>query len=561
MNNEETTVKPTNFINDIIDKDIENEKHNVVKFRFPPEPNGFLHIGHAKSICLNFGLAERYTGSCNLRFDDTNPIKEDEKYIQSIVKDIKWLGFDWGEKEYFTSDYFEKIYNLAVFLIKKGKAYVDSLSADEMRQYRGTLTKAGTNSPYRDRSVEENLELFEGMRRGDYAEGEHILRAKIDMSSGNVVMRDPALYRIRKVHHQRSGDKWCIYPMYDFAHCLSDSIEGVTHSICTLEFENNRPLYNWVIAETEMQCQPQQIEFARLNLSYTVMSKRKLLELVENDIVDGWDDPRMPTISGLRRRGFTPSSIKDFANRIGVAKNNNIVDMAMLDHCIREELNVDADRRIAVLDPLKVIITNYPEDQVEEVDAKNHPSDESAGKRKVPFSRELYIERNDFMEDAPKKFFRLTKDREVRFKYGYYVTCNDIIKDDNGEIIELHCTYDPETRGGRSEDGRKIKGTIHWLSAKEAVEAEVRLYDRLFTEENPDGDKDKDFKDLINTDSLIVKKGCLVEPLLGNASIGYRCQFERTGYFIVDSDSTPNNPVFNRIVALKDSWKKIEKKG
>jgi len=511
---ESTEKKSTNFIEDIINKDLESGKRSEVVVRFPPEPNGYLHIGHAKSICLNFGMAEKFKGRCHLRFDDTNPIKEDDEFIQSIEEDVKWLGFDWGEDLYFASNYFDKLYERAVFLIKKGVAYVDSLSAEEIRKYRGTLKEPGKDSPYRNRSVEENLELFEKMRAGEFEEGEHILRAKIDMESGNIVMRDPALYRIRKVHHQKTGDKWCIYPMYDFTHCLSDSIEGITHSICTLEFENNRPLYDWVVDLCEMPHHPQQIEFARLNLTYTVMSKRKLLELVQSDIVKGWDDPRMPTISGLRRRGYTASSIREFANRIGVAKANNMVEIAMLEHCIREELNQSADRRIAVLDPLKVIITNYPEGQVEEFDAVNNPEDESKGKRKIPFSRELYIERSDFMEDAPKKFFRLAPGKEVRFKFAYYITCNEVMKDDNGEIIELHCTYDPDSRGGWTEDGRKVKGTIHWLSIEHAVPAEVRLYRHLFTVENPDGVKDKDYKDLLDPDSLIINKKALVEPSL-----------------------------------------------
>jgi len=556
---ESTEKKSTNFIEDIINKDLESGKRSEVVVRFPPEPNGYLHIGHAKSICLNFGMAEKFKGRCHLRFDDTNPIKEDDEFIQSIEEDVKWLGFDWGEDLYFASNYFDKLYERAVFLIKKGVAYVDSLSAEEIRKYRGTLKEPGKDSPYRNRSVEENLELFEKMRAGEFEEGEHILRAKIDMESGNIVMRDPALYRIRKVHHQKTGDKWCIYPMYDFTHCLSDSIEGITHSICTLEFENNRPLYDWVVDLCEMPHHPQQIEFARLNLTYTVMSKRKLLELVQSDIVKGWDDPRMPTISGLRRRGYTASSIREFANRIGVAKANNMVEIAMLEHCIREELNQSADRRIAVLDPLKVIITNYPEGQVEEFDAVNNPEDESKGKRKIPFSRELYIERSDFMEDAPKKFFRLAPGKEVRFKFAYYITCNEVMKDDNGEIIELHCTYDPDSRGGWTEDGRKVKGTIHWLSIEHAVPAEVRLYRHLFTVENPDGVKDKDYKDLLDPDSLIINKKALVEPSLKDMKEQYRCQFERTGYFCVDKDSTSDTMVFNRTVALKDSWKKIEK--
>jgi len=552
-------VKKTNFIKEIINKDNEDNIYGgVVATRFPPEPNGYLHIGHAKSICLNFGLAKEYSGTCNLRFDDTNPSKEEDEYVESIQEDVKWLGFDWEERKFFASDYFEKLYDTAVSLIKKGKAYVCELTAEEMREYRGTLKEPGKNSPYRYRTVEENLELFERMRAGEFSDGERTLRLKIDMASGNIIMRDPVIYRIQHTNHHRTGDKWCIYPMYDFTHCLSDSIEKITHSICTLEFENNRPLYDWVINESGVEHKPKQIEFARLNLTYTVMSKRKLLELVKNNYVEGWDDPRMPTICGLRRRGYTPEAIRDFAERIGVAKSDNMVDIAMLEHCIREDLNKKAQRVMAVMDPVKVIVTNYPEGQVEMMDAVNNPEDESMGKRQMPFSRELWIERADFMEEPMKKFFRLAPGKEVRFKHAYYLTCNDLVKDSFGEISEIHCTYDPSTRGGWSDDGRKVKGTIHWVSAESAVDVKLNIYDHLFTKENPDDlEEGQDYKDLLNPDSLKVIENCYVEPFVKDSKPGDRFQFDRNGYFCVDKNSENDNMIFNRIVSLKDSWKKI----
>jgi glutaminyl-tRNA synthetase len=550
-------VMKSNFIRDIIREDLETGKHTKIATRFPPEPNGYLHIGHAKSICLNFGLARDFGGTCNLRFDDTNPSKEDIEYVESIQEDVRWLGFDWEDRLYYASDYYEKLYEYAVFLIKKGKAYVCDLSPDELREYRGTLKTPGKESPYRNRSIEENLDLFARMRNGEFKDGEKTLRAKIDMSSGYIVLRDPVIYRIQRTTHHRTGDKWCIYPMYDFAHPLSDAIEGITHSICTLEFENNRPLYDWVVNECEVPHKPRQIEFARLNLSYTVMSKRKLLELVTKNYVSGWDDPRMPTIAGLRRRGYTPESIRDFAERIGVAKADNMVDIAMLEHCIREDLNKKAQRVMAVLDPLKVIIDNYPEDQVEYVEAVNNPEDESMGKREVPFSRELYIERSDFMENPPKGYYRLYPGNEVRFKHAYYIKCESFVKDENGNIVEVHCTYDPSTKGGWSHDGRKVKGTIHWISAAHAVTCEVRLYDRLFTKENPDDlEEGEDYKVNLNPDSLKVVTA-YIEPFIKSAKVGEKFQFDRTGYFCVDPDSTEDKLVFNRTVSLKDSWSKI----
>lgn len=550
-----------NFITAIIDEHNENGRFDGrVATRFPPEPNGYLHIGHAKSICINFGLANDYNGTCNMRFDDTNPVKEDVEYVDSIKEDVHWLGFDWDDRLHYTSDYFEKMYEYAELLIKKGKAYVDSLSAEEIREYRGTLKEPGKNSPYRERSVEENLELFRGMRDGKFADGEHILRAKIDMSSPNIVLRDPTIYRIRRVHHHRTGDKWCIYPMYDYAHCISDSIEGVTHSICTLEFENNRPLYDWVLDALEIY-HPQQIEFARLNLTYTVMSKRRLIQLVQEGYVNGWDDPRMSTISGMRRRGYPAVAIRNFCERIGVAKANNMVDFALLEFSVREALNASSPRFMGVVNPLKVVIENYPEDQVEEFKFLNNPEDPEAGTRMVPFSRELYIERDDFMEEAPKKFFRLAPGREVRLRYAYYVTCTEAIKDESGEIVELRCTYDPSSKGGWSEDGRKVKGTLHWVSVAHAVKAEVRLYEHLFTKENPmDTSDGSDFKDHINPDSMKILNECYVEPALGAVEPGFQCQFERIGYFCADYDYTPEHPVFNRTATLRDSWKKIEKK-
>ena len=532
-----------------------------VRTRFPPEPNGYLHIGHAKSICLNFGLAADYGGLCNLRFDDTDPAKESLEYVESIKADVRWLGFDWGDRQYAASDYFERLYDYAVQLIREGKAYVDSLSAEEIRQYRGTLTEPGRESPYRNRSIEENLDLFSRMRAGDFEDGTHVLRAKIDMASPNLLMRDPTLYRIKHVHHYRTGDKWCIYPMYDFTHCLSDSVEGITHSLCTLEFENNRELYDWVLDRLEVY-HPQQIEFARLNLTYTVLSKRKLITLVDGGYVDGWDDPRMPTISGMRRRGYTPAAIRNFCDRIGVAKSNSTVDMALLEYSVREDLNKTAPRVMAVLHPLKVVITNYPEGKVEELEAENNPEDPAMGSRKLPFSRVLYVESEDFREDAPKKWFRLAPGREVRLKHAYYITCTEVIKDETtGEIIELRCTYDPQTRGGWSQDGRKVKGTLHWVSAAHAVEAEVRLYENLFTRENPnDVEEGKDFTGHINPDSLDVLTACRVEPGLAAAPPGSRCQFLRLGYFCVDTKyTTSRKPVFNRTVTLKDTWAKIDK--
>ena len=552
----------TNFIKQIIEADREAGKHDGrVHTRFPPEPNGYLHIGHAKSICLNFGLANEFDGLCNLRYDDTDPSKESIEYVDSIKEDVRWMGFDWEDREYYASNYFEQLFEYAVQLIKAGKAYVDSLSADEIREYRGTLTEPGKNSPYRERTIEENLDLFERMRAGEFKDGDHVLRAKIDMASPNIIMRDPTLYRIKHVPHYRTGSMWCIYPMYDFTHCLSDSIEGITHSNCTLEFESNRELYDWVLDNLEV-FHPQQIEFARLNLSFTVLSKRKLIRLVEEGHVDGWDDPRMPTISGVRRRGFPPEAIRNFCDRIGVAKADSMVDMALLEYCVRENLNKTAPRVMGVLRPLKVIIDNYPEGQEEELEAINNPEDPSAGTRMVPFSRELYIERDDFMEDPPKKFFRLGPGREVRLRYAYFVTCVDVVKDpDTGEITELHCTYDPATRGGDAPDGRKVKGTMHWVSARHAVNAQVRLYDHLFNKENPNEvEEGQDFTAHLNPNSLEVLDDCKLEPSLANAEPGYRCQFERLGYFCVDAkDYTPEAPVFNRTVTLRDTWAKILK--
>lgn len=557
MANNEST--PSHFIRTIIIEDLKkNKNQGQVITRFPPEPNGFLHIGHAKSICLNFGLAEEFGGSCNLRFDDTNPTKEELKYVEAIKEDIRWLGYDWAEREYYASDYFEQLHHWAVQLIQKGKAYVDDLSPDEIREYRGTLTRPGKESPYRNRSVEENLDLFERMRRGEFKDGERVLRARINMASGNLNMRDPVMYRILHASHHRTGDTWCIYPMYDWAHGQSDSIEGITHSICTLEFEDHRPLYDWFLDQLGIQ-HPQQIEFARLNLSYTVLSKRKLLELVKGGHVNGWDDPRMPTISGMRRRGYTPEAIRDFCDRIGVAKSNSVVDIALLEHSVRDDLNRRAPRVMAVLDPLRVAITNYPEGVVEQMEAVNNPEDDSMGTRKVPFSRVLYIERDDFREDPPKKFFRLAPGREVRLRYAYYIKCEEVIKDPaTGEIIELRCTYDPETRGGWAPDGRKVKGTLHWVSAAHAVPAEVRLYDRLFEKANPEEDKEVDYKTHLNQNSLKVLAACPVEPGLKSAKPGDRFQFERQGYFCVDPDSSGEKLVFNRTVPLRDTWAKIE---
>ncbi|MDY6935116.1 MAG: glutamine--tRNA ligase/YqeY domain fusion protein [Spirochaetota bacterium] len=548
----------SNFIRDIIDQDLKlNKNEGRVVTRFPPEPNGYLHIGHAKSICLNFGLASQYKGICNLRFDDTNPCKEEVEYVESIKSDIHWLGFDWNERLFHASDYFELLYQYAIQLIKRGKAYVCSLSAGEIREYRGTLTEPGRESPYRNRSVEENLNLFTRMRSGEFEDGAHVLRAKIDMASPNLSMRDPTIYRIRRVTHHRTGDTWPIYPMYDFTHCLSDSIEGITHSICTLEFENNRPLYDWVLDELDVKCHPQQIEFARLNLSHTIMSKRKLLELVELGIVTGWDDPRMPTLAGLKRRGYTPESIRYFCERIGVAKRESIVDMAMLEHCIREDLNKRASRVMAVLRPIKLIIDNYPEGEEEELDAVNNPEDISTGSRKIPFSRILYIEQEDFRENPPKKYFRLAPGHEVRLQHAYYIKCVKIIKDEKTDkVIEIHCTYDPETRGGWSKDGRKVKGTLHWVSATHSIPATIRLYDHLFTKPDPLDERDNsDYKQYLNPNSLETLVSCHVEPSLAEAKPGSSYQFLRQGYFCVDSiDSTPESLVFNRTVSLRDSW-------
>ncbi|MFZ5632324.1 MAG: glutamine--tRNA ligase/YqeY domain fusion protein [Bacillota bacterium] len=553
---------PTNFIKNIIDEDLKTGKYHRVHTRFPPEPNGYLHIGHAKSICLNFGLAAEYGGLCNLRFDDTNPAKEDVEYVESIKRDVKWLGFDWDDRLYYASDYFDRLYQYAVQLIKAGKAYVCDLSPDEIRDYRGTLTGPGKESPCRKRSVEENLDLFRRMKEGEFPDGSMVLRAKIDMASPNLNMRDPVLYRIIRATHHRTGDKWCIYPMYDYAHPLSDAIEKITHSICTCEFEDHRPLYDWVLQALDIQSPPKQIEFARLNLSYTVMSKRKLRQLVEEGYVSGWDDPRMPTISGLRRRGYTPEAIRDFCERIGVAKANSVVDIAMLEHSIREDLNLKAPRVMAVLRPLKVVIDNYPEGRVEELDAVINPENPAMGTRKVPFSRVVYIEREDFREDPPKKFFRLSPGREVRLKHAYIIKCERVVKDEKtGEVVELHCTYDPETRSGMSEDVRKVKGTLHWVSAAHAVKAEVRLYDHLFLKENPDDDTEgADFKAHLNPNSLERLTSCLVEPGLAGAAPGSRYQFLRHGYFMVDPvDSIGGALVFNRIVPLKDTWAKIQK--
>ncbi|MFA6470810.1 MAG: glutamine--tRNA ligase/YqeY domain fusion protein [Candidatus Latescibacterota bacterium] len=558
---EKAVAAPTNFIREIINEDLRlNKNDSRVHTRFPPEPNGYLHIGHAKSICLNFGLALEYKGECNLRFDDTNPSKEDVEYVESIINDVKWLGFDWGDRLFYASDYFEKLYQYAVDLIKSGKAYVCSLNANQMREYRGTLTEPGKDSPYRNRSIEENLDLFTRMRAGEFPNGAQVLRAKIDMASPNLNMRDPVIYRIIHAEHHRTGNAWCIYPMYDFTHCISDSIEGITHSICTLEFEDHRPLYDWCLDELNVPCHPQQIEFARLNLTYTVMSKRKLLELVQEGFVTGWDDPRMPTLSGMRRRGYTPLAIRNFAERIGVAKRDSMVDVALLEYHVREDLNKHSPRVMAVLRPLKVVIENYPEGKSEELDAINNPEDPGAGTRKVPFSRELYIEREDFMENPPGKFYRLAPGREVRLRYAYFITCVGVVKDENGEITELRCTYDPATRGGDSPDGRKVKATLHWVSAEHAIAAEVRLYDRLLSVENPAG-MEGSFKDYLNPNSLEVLTDCRLEPSLAGSVSGSRVQFERMGYFCVDSvDSTSEHLIFNRTVTLKDEWEKIKKR-
>ncbi len=550
---------PADFIRERIAADLRAKGGRVVT-RFPPEPNGYLHIGHAKSICLNFGIAAEYQGVCHLRFDDTNPTKEDLEYVESIQEDVRWLGFDWQDKLFYASDYYERLYQYAVHLIIHGKAYVDSLSADEIREYRGSLTQPGKNSPYRDRSVEDNLDLFARMRAGEFADGSQVLRAKIDMASPNLNLRDPVLYRIRRATHHRTGDRWCIYPMYDFTHGQSDAIEGITHSICTLEFEDHRPLYDWFLNELPVPCRPRQIEFARLNLSYTVMSKRLLLELVTKGHVTGWDDPRMPTLKGLRRRGYRPTAIRTFCERIGVAKRNSVVDMAMLEHYVRDDLNKRAPRVMAVLRPLKVVIDNYPPGQVEQLDAINNPEDPSAGSRPVPFSQVVYIEQDDFREEPPRKFFRLAPGREVRLRYAYIIKCVGVVKDEAGTIVELHCTYDPETRSGGPAEGRKVKATLHWVSAAHAIRAEVRLYDTLFTTPDPDTAEDGHrYTDFLNPNSLEVLPACQLEPGLAGAAVGSRYQFERLGYFCVDPDSVAGKPVFNRTVTLRDTWANIQK--
>ncbi len=560
--NKTESAPSSDFIRTIINDDMETNKYEGrVHTRFPPEPNGYLHIGHAKSIYLNFGVASEYGGLSNLRFDDTNPSKEETEYVESIQEDVHWLGFDWDDRLFYASDYFDQLFEYAVQLIKQGDAYVCDLSSDEIREYRGTLTKPGKDSPYRKRPIDENLDLFERMRAGEFPDGSRTLRAKIDMASPNITMRDPVLYRIMKVPHHRTGDKWCVYPMYDFTHCLSDSIEGITHSLCTLEFENNRALYDWVL-DTLQVYHPQQIEFARLNLSYTVLSKRKLLQLVQDGVVDGWDDPRMPTLSGLRRRGYTPEAIREFCNHIGVAKTNSIIDIALLEHFIRKDLNQRAPRVMGVLRPLRVVIDNYPEDLVEEIEAVNNPEDSTMGTRKVPFSRVLYIEQDDFREVPPPKYRRLIPGREVRLRYGYFITCVGVVKDEEtGEVVELHCTYDPETKGGNAPDGRKVKATLHWVSAAHAIEVETRLYDRLFLKANPDDvEEGSDFKSNLNPNSLEILKGCFVEQSLKDAVPGLTYQFERQGYFILDSIySDPGNLVFNRTISLRDTWAKIQK--
>ncbi len=551
---------PTNFIRTIIDQDIAASKNQGrVLTRFPPEPNGYLHIGHAKSICLNFGLAKEFPNArCHLRFDDTNPTKEEQEYVDSIMADVRWLGFDWGDHLYFASDYFAQLYEYAEHLITTGFAYVCDLTAEQMREYRGTLTEPGRNSPYRDRRAEENLDLFRRMRAGEFADGSRVLRAKIDMASGNINMRDPVLYRILRATHHRSGDTWCIYPMYDFTHPISDALEGITHSLCTLEFEDHRPLYDWTLDNLPVPCHPRQIEFARLNLSYTVVSKRKLRKLVTDGHVAGWDDPRMPTLSGIRRRGYPPAAIRTFCDRIGIAKKDSMVDVALLEHCVREELNDQAPRVMGVLRPLKVTITNYPDDLEEAMTVQNHPQKPEMGSREVFFSREIYVEQDDFLEEPPKKFFRLGPGREVRLRSAYYITCNEVIKNADGRVVELLCTYDPETRGGSSPDGRKVKGTLHWVSARHGLPAEIRLYDRLFLKENPESGQD--FSECLNPDSLTILKDCIVEPGLAAAPPQQPFQFERQGYFCLDEkDSAPTKLVFNRTVTLRDSWSKLDK--
>ena len=562
MTDQTDTTKPLDFIRQIVDEDQKSGNHPTPVTRFPPEPNGFLHIGHAKSICLNFGIAEEYRGTCHLRFDDTNPSKEEQAYVESIQQDVRWLGFDWQDHLYFASDYFEQLYNFAEELIKRGKAYVCDLSGEEIREYRGTLTEPGKESPFRTRSVDENLDLFRRMKAGEFEDGSRVLRAKIDMASPNINMRDPVIYRILTVSHHRTGDTWCIYPMYDYTHCLSDMVENITHSLCTLEFEDHRPLYDWVLDTLETPCHPRQIEFARLNLTYTVMSKRKLLQLVNENHVDGWDDPRMLTISGLKRRGYTPKAVRAFCNQIGIGKRESWIDMSVLENAVRDDLNEIAPRVMGVLNPLKVVIDNYPDDLVEEVEARNHPQKPELGTRKLPFSKELYIERTDFMKEPPRKFFRLGPGREVRLRYGYYITCVSYEEDEQtGEVTTIHCTYDPESKGGSSPDGRKVKGTIHWVSARHALASTVLLYDRLFNAEYPDGDKAVDFRQHLNPDSRKELQHCLVEPSLATLEPGKQVQFERQGYFCLDRKrDDANNLVFNRIVTLRDSWAKVHKK-
>jgi glutaminyl-tRNA synthetase len=560
MENENKTVI-TNFIRNIIDEDLKNGKHSEIVTRFPPEPNGYLHIGHAKSICLNFGLARDYKGRCHLRFDDTNPVKEDTEYVESIMEDVHWLGWDWKDKLFYASDYFDKLYEYAEILIKEGKAFVCELSMEELREYRGTLTIPGKNSPYRDRSVEENLDLFRRMKAGEFPDGSKSLRAKIDMASPNLNMRDPVIYRIKKTEHHRTGDSWQIYPMYDYTHCISDALEGITHSICTLEFEDHRPLYDWFLDQLPVPCHPRQIEFARLNLSYTVMSKRLLLELVKNGYVNGWDDPRMPTIAGMRRRGYTPESIRDFADRIGVAKANSMVDYDLLNFCVREDLNKKAARRMAVLDPIKLTIRNYPEAQIEELEAENNPEDATAGNRKITFSKNLYVERDDFAEEPVKGWFRLAPGKEVRLKHAYYIRCEETIKDSDGNVTELICSYDPKSRGGWTDDGRKVKGTIHWVCAETAINLEVRLYDHLFTlADLAEAEEGKSYLDYLNPESLKINKNALGESSLREANASDQFQFLRLGYFCADKDYSPESPVFNRVTTLRDSWAKQKNK-
>ncbi|MDR3630030.1 MAG: glutamine--tRNA ligase/YqeY domain fusion protein [Desulfocapsaceae bacterium] len=559
---ENTQDKPLDFIRQIIADDLRTGKHDHTVTRFPPEPNGFLHIGHAKSICLNFGIAQENSSPCHMRFDDTNPSKEESAYVESIMRDVQWLGFDWGKNLFYASDYFDRLYDYAVQLIRMGKAYVCDLTGEQIREYRGTLTEPGRESPYRDRTPEENLDLFNRMRQGEFEEGSRVLRARIDMASPNVNMRDPVIYRILKVPHHRTGDRWCIYPMYDYTHCISDAIEGITHSLCTLEFEDHRPLYDWVLDTLATPCHPRQIEFARLNLTYTVMSKRKILQLVSGGYVAGWDDPRMLTISGLRRRGYSPASIRNFCSLIGIGKKESWIDMGVLENAVREDLNETAPRVMGVLEPLKMIIDNYPEGQVEEMEAQNHPFKPELGTRKLPFSKEIYIERSDFMEDPPKKYFRLGPGREVRLRYAYLIRFVSMVKDEkSGEILEIHCIYDPLTRGGNAADGRKVKGTIHWVSAARSLNCPVRLYDRLFTVAHPDAVKDVDFKTYLNPDSMRVLNDCRMEPALADMEPGSRVQFERQGYFCIDQiDSQKGKPVFNRIVTLRDSWAREQDK-